>query len=88
MPRAFDTTKAGRVNLDLPLITKQQLAALMGDMDQDARTVVIIAVAELWHEHFEDTPPPWQAELDELRAAIARLEQEAMSCRAAELRSA
>lgn len=50
MARAFDV--GARVSsFELPALTKRQIKALILDLDLDARSVVIRAVAELWqHE--------------------------------------
>ena len=76
MAKPFNTTVAGRVNIDLPALTKQQIKALMSDLDMDARDVVIRAVAELWgREIGPASERDVLAELDELKAAMARLDR-------------
>lgn len=75
MAKPFNATVAGRVNVDLPLTTKQQIKALMVDTNQDARDIIIQAIAAMWHEHHSD--PPQRdvfAELDALKAAVERLQ--------------
>ena len=57
----------------LPLLTRQQIKALMTDLDQDARSVIIIAIAELYGREVESERDVY-AELDELKAAIAAIE--------------
>lgn len=53
----------------LPLLTRQQIAALMSDLDQDARSVVIIAVAELYGREAENERDVF-AELDAIKAKL------------------
>lgn len=47
MPRVFDE-QAERTTLRLPLPTKQQITALMRDLDLDLTETVIRAVSDLW----------------------------------------
>ena len=47
MPKPFNV-EAERNHFALPLLTRQQIKALIFDLDMDAREVVIRAVAELW----------------------------------------
>lgn len=53
----------------LPLRTREQIAALMSDLDQDARSVVIIAIDELWRREIGDERDVF-AELDEIKAKL------------------
>lgn len=53
----------------LPLLTRQQIKALMTDLDADARSVVISAIAELYGREIESERDIY-AELDELKAAL------------------
>lgn len=57
----------------LPLLTRQQIKALMNDLDQDARSVIIVAVQQLWQRDSGEPDRDIYAELDELKAAIAAL---------------
>jgi len=57
----------------LPPLTRQQIKALIFDLDMDARDVVIRAVAELWQREIGEPERDVFAELDELRAAVAAL---------------
>ena len=57
----------------LPLETRQQIKALMSDLDQDARSVIIIAIAELHGREIKNERDVF-AELDELKAALAALQ--------------
>ena len=59
----------------LPLRTREQIAALMRDLDQDARSVIIIAIDELWRRECGTPERDVFAELDELREKVAALEQ-------------
>ena len=72
MARAFDVaTEAPR--FALPLHTRQQIAALMSDLDQDARSVIIIAVAQLWQREIGEPDRNLAAELDELKRRMDEL---------------
>lgn len=53
----------------LPDLTKQQIKALIADLNQDARSVIIIAVAELYGREIENERDVF-AELDEIRATL------------------
>ena len=57
----------------LPLLTRQQIKALSLDLDLDARTVIIVAVAALWQRERGEPERDILAELDELKAALAAL---------------
>lgn len=72
MARAFDVaTKAPR--FELPPITRQQIQALILDLNLDAREVIIRAVAELWqHEMGEPDRDVW-LEIEELKQQVAAL---------------
>lgn len=52
-----------------PLLTRQQIAALMSDLDRDARSVVIVAVDELWQRGVENERDVF-AELDAIKAKL------------------
>lgn len=55
MARAFNVD-ARVSSFELPALTKQQIKALMSDLDQqDARSVIILAVAELWQREIGET---------------------------------
>lgn len=58
----------------LPERTRAQIAALILDLDLDARDVVILAVAQLWQREIGEPDRDVYAELDELEAEIARLQ--------------
>ena len=71
MARSFSVeTEESRFRL--PLHTREQIKALMTDLDQDARSVIIIAIAEL-HGREVESERNLSAELDELKAALAAL---------------
>lgn len=53
----------------LPLLTRQQIKSLMADLDQDARSVIVIAVAELYGREVENERDVF-AELDELKRRL------------------
>lgn len=61
----------------LPPHTRQQIAALMSDLDQDARSVVIIAIAQLWQHEIGDPDRDVYAELDELKRRMDLLDSDA-----------
>lgn len=54
----------------LPLLTRQYIKALMADLDQDARSVVIIAIAELWERECGTPERDIYAELDAIKAKL------------------
>lgn len=70
MARAFNVD-AARSTFDLPPLTRQQIKALMSDLDQDARSVIIVAVAELYGRELGEPDRDIYAELDELKEAFA-----------------
>lgn len=75
MPRAFDPEREG-ATLRLPLATRRQIAALMMDLDQDATSVVVIAVRALYDREIGPAADrDVLAELDELRARLDALER-------------
>lgn len=53
----------------LPLETRQQIKALMLDLDQDARSVIIIAIAELFGREIENERDVF-AELDRINEKL------------------
>lgn len=75
MPRPFNPN-AERNQFALPERTREQIAALILDFDMDARDVVILAVAQLWQRELGEPERDVCAELDELRAEVARLKQQ------------
>lgn len=54
MARAFNV-EATRNTFELPDLTRHQIKALMSNLDQDARSIIIIAINELW-QHECGTP--------------------------------
>jgi len=53
----------------LPLETRKEIKALMSDLDQDARSVIIIAVHELFGREIKNERDVF-AELDEIKAKL------------------
>jgi len=60
------------VSYRLPESTIGQVKALCLDLDQDATTVLIVAINELWKREIGDGDP--RTTLDELAERVARLE--------------
>lgn len=54
----------------LPLHTREQIKALMLDLDLDARSVIINAVAELWQREIGTPERDIYAELDRINAKL------------------
>jgi hypothetical protein len=54
----------------LPLQTRRQIKALATDLDQDARSVVIIAIAELWQREIGEPDRDLAAEIDAIKAQL------------------
>ncbi len=74
MARTFDpATEAPR--FELPGLTRQQIAALILDLDCDARTVVIEAIAQLWKREIGEPERDFLGELDTLAARVDALEE-------------
>jgi hypothetical protein len=69
MARAFNVD-ARMSSFELPALTKQQIKALILDLDFDAREVIIRAVAELWQREIGDPPRDVYAELDAIKAKL------------------
>lgn len=72
MPKAFNAD-AERNHFALPPLTRQQIQALILDLDCDARTVVIRAIAELWQREIGEPERDLATEIDDLRARLDRL---------------
>lgn len=53
MARSF-SVEARVSSFELPALTKQQIKALILDLDLDARNVIIRAIAELWQREIGD----------------------------------
>ena len=70
MARKFNPD-AERSALKLPELTKQQIAALILDLDADFRSVIIRAVAELWQREIGEPERDLAGEID---AIVARLD--------------
>jgi hypothetical protein len=69
MARAFNVD-ARVSSFELPALTKQQIQALILDLDLDARSVIILAVAELWQREIGEPDRDIYAELDAIKAKI------------------
>lgn len=69
MPKAFNV-EAERNHFALPPLTRQQIQALILDLDCDARAVVIRAVAELWQREIGEPPRDLAAEIDVIKAKL------------------
>lgn len=73
MPRPFNV-EAERTTLRLRPQTREQIRALMLDLDMDAQDVIAVAIRELWgREVGPASERDVLSELDELKAAVARL---------------
>jgi len=72
MARAFNVG-AARSSFELPARTLIQIEALMHDLDQSARDVVIQAVALLWQREIGEPDRDLSAEIDEMKAIVALL---------------
>jgi hypothetical protein len=73
MARAFNADSA-RSTFELPELTRKQIQALILDLDMDARSVVITAIAQLWQREIGEPDRDVFAELDALAERVARLE--------------
>lgn len=73
MPRRF-SLETERSTFRLAPKTREQIRALMLDLDMDAVDVMERAVWELWQRELGEAPRDVLAELDEIKAAVARLE--------------
>ena len=71
MAREF-STEARVSSFELPALTKQQVKALILDLDLDAREVIIRAVAELWQRELGEVDRDVLAELDALKGRLDR----------------
>lgn len=69
MPKPFNV-EARVSSFALPDLTKQQIAALMSDLDTDARSVIIMAVAQLWQREIGEGDRDILAELDEVKRRL------------------
>lgn len=69
MARAFNVD-ARVSSFELPALTKQQIKALILDLDLDAREVIIRAVADLWRREMGEPERDVFAELDEIKAKL------------------
>ena len=74
MPRQF-SIEARVSSFELPALTKEQIVALILDLDLDAREVVIRAVAELWQREIGEPDRDLAQEVDQIRERLAQLER-------------
>ena len=72
MPAAF-STESKRTTLALAQRTKEQIKALILDLDMDATQVVELAIAQLWQREIGEPDRDFGAELDELKALVAAI---------------
>lgn len=54
----------------LPLLTRQQIKALTLDLNMDARSIVIVSIAELWQRECGTPDRDIYAELDAIKAKL------------------
>lgn len=73
MPRAFNV-EASRSTFELPKRTREEIVALILDLDMDAREVVIRAVQELWQREIGEAPRDVLAELDAIKRKLGMLD--------------
>lgn len=69
MPKPFNPD-AARSTFMLPPLTRQQIKALILDLDLDAREVIIRAVTELWQREIGEAPRDLAAELDDVKRRL------------------
>jgi hypothetical protein len=69
MARAFNVD-ARVSSFELPALTKQQIQALILDLDLDARNVIIRAVAELWQRECGTPERDIVADVDRILAKL------------------
>ena len=72
MPKPFNV-ESERNHFALPLLTRQQIKALILDLDMDAKSVIIMAVAQLWQREIGTPDRDLAGELDDLRARLDAL---------------
>jgi hypothetical protein len=73
MPAQF-SVDAVRSTFELRTETKEQIKALMFDLDMDAKSVIEMAVAQLHARELGEEARDWLEELDELKQRVAALE--------------
>ena len=66
MARQF-SVEAASSRFNLPRRTREQIQALILDLDMDAVQVVELAIAQLWQREIGEAPRDLTAEIDELR---------------------
>lgn len=73
MARAFNVN-ALRNSFELPALTRQEIQALMLDLDCHAIDVVILAIAQLWQREVGAADRNLAGEVDALAERLAHLE--------------
>lgn len=73
MAKQFNV-EAVRNTFELPELTRKQIQALILDLDVNARSVIIRAVAELWQREVGEPVRDVYAELDELKKRLDTLD--------------
>jgi len=71
--RTTFTVEAASSRFNLPKQTREQIRALILDLDMDATDVIVRAVAELWQREIGEPERDVLAELDDLRARLDAL---------------
>lgn len=73
MPAQF-SVDAVRSTFELRTETKEQIKALMNDLDMDAKSVLELAITQLHARELGETSRDWLEELDDLKRRVAALE--------------
>lgn len=73
MPKPFNVA-AERTHFALSPLTRQQIQALILDLDLNAREVIDLAVAQLWQREIGEPGRDLAAEIDALARRLAALE--------------
>jgi len=74
MARTTFSVEAASSRLNLSRTTREQIKALILDLDQDATAIVELAIAQLWQRELGEPERDLAAELDELKAEIKALQ--------------
>ena len=70
MARKTFTVEAASSRFNLSEQTRQQIHALILDLDLDATAVVEQAIAELWQREIGEPPRDLEAEIDAIKAKL------------------
>lgn len=73
MPAQF-SVDAVRSTFELRTETKEQIKALMNDLDMDAKSVLELAIAQLHARELGEPERDWLEELGDLKRRVAALE--------------